>query len=76
MRFSIRSKIYNDVEDAKHEGTQRRLDAVTSVVKPSEHKNVQTEENLIDWSSQLLGITVAYLTDGSLGQRISKNENN
>ena len=37
---------------------------------------MQTEENLIDWWSQLLGITVAYLTDGSLGQRISKNENN
>ena len=26
MRFSIRSKIYNDVKDATHEGTQRRLD--------------------------------------------------
>ena len=37
---------------------------------------MQTEENLIDWWSQLLGITVAYLTVGSLGQRISKNENN
>ena len=37
---------------------------------------MQTEENLIDWWSQLLGITVAYLMVGSLGQRISKNENN
>ena len=37
---------------------------------------MQTEENLIDWPLQLLGITVAYLTVGSLGQRISKNENN
>ena len=37
---------------------------------------MQTEENLIDWWSQLLGNTVPYLTDGSLGQRISKNENN
>ena len=37
---------------------------------------MQIEENLIDWWSQLLGITVAYLRVGSLGQRISKNENN
>ena len=49
--------------------------AVTSVVKPAGHKNVQDELNLIDWSPQILGTTVAYLTDGSLGQRISKNEN-